>query len=199
MARKPNLETFMDYGIDPVNRILYFGSTPNSDGEDRGIDFIVAEHIIKGILSLDASATNGDKPINMIINSPGGDVFHGLAIYDAMQTCKNYVSATVFGQASSMASILLQAADERYMTKNSFLMIHAGEDEIAGHPSTVSNWFKHAKRVEKACEDIYLARIKEKKPRYRRNDLQKLLQFDTILTPKEAIALGLADGVLGEN
>lgn len=198
MVKNPALETFLDYSVDPINRTIYVGSTPNSESQDRGIDFIVTEHTIKGLISLDAAAPKGDKPINMILNSIGGCIYQGFGIYDIMTTCKNYICCTVFGQAYSMASVILQAADKRVVAPNSVLMIHSGEDSLQGHPKSVSNWLQYSQKLTRNIEDIYLNKIKSKKPKFTRQNLQKMLEFDTILSAKEAVEYGLADLVLGE-
>ena len=84
------------------------------------------------------------------------------------------------------------------MLPNSYLMVHIGEESTGGHPQTKKRWDKKYEDDTKTMEDMYLTRIKEKKPRYTRKQLQSLLTFDTIMNPKQAIELGLADKVYGE-
>jgi ATP-dependent protease ClpP protease subunit len=137
---------------------------------------------------------DNNKPITIKMNSSGGEVIQGLAIYDLIKTCKNYVRIIVEGPCESMATVILQAADERVMLQNSHLMLHFGSHEYpSDHPMNIERWKAKVDHDEKVCQDIYLKKIKEKKKRFTKKDLQNLLTFDTILTSKEAITLGLAD------
>ena len=97
----------------------------------------MAERAIKALHILDSTAPTGDKPITVIMNNPGGDEYHGMAIYDAIKSCKNHVTIVVFGMAMSMGSIILQAADKRVMSANSRVMIHYGTWGINDHPKKV--------------------------------------------------------------
>jgi len=138
-----------------------------------------------------------DSPITIKLNSGGGEVTQGLAIYDLIKACKSYVRIVVEGSCESMATVILQAADERIILKNAYLMLHIGTEEYpADHPTNIQRWKEEAAKDEVICEDIYLSKIKEKKKRFTRKDLQKLLTFDTILSAKESIAYGLVDLIL---
>lgn len=196
-----NLERFYDYGIDVDNRVLYMGSESYSyDDGETGVDHFMAERAIKGLLTLDCQYPDGDKPIKIILNSPGGDVYHGMAIYDAMRSCRNKITVIVYGYGMSMGSILLQAADKRVVAPNARIMIHYGYTSHGyNHPKINDNWNEEYKKGNKEMEQLYLKRIQEKHPKYKLEDVQKLLQFDTILTAKEAVDLGLADEVLKVN
>lgn len=134
------------------------------------------------------------KPITIKLNSGGGEVIQGLAIYDLIRACKSYVRIIVEGPCESMATVILQAADERVMLENSHLMLHFGSHEYpSDHPENIERWKKKVEHDEQVCQNIYLKKIKEKKKRFTKKDLQNLLTFDTILTAKESISLGLAD------
>jgi len=158
------------------------------------IDEVQADRLSKNLSILDSNQSN--KPITIILSSDGGDVNQGLRMYNLIRNCKNYVRIIVEGKAESMASIILQAADERVMLEDSHLMIHIGVEGFAvDHPDNVERWKKKAEEDNKRTEDIYLKRIKQKKKRFTRNELKELLRFDTILSPKQAIELGLADRI----
>lgn len=189
---------WFEYGVDMATRMIYFGSFTDSEDSEAGIDHRISEVIIKSLVALDIMAPEGDKPITIIMNSIGGDVYHGWAIYDAIRSCKNEVHVLVYGSAFSMAAIVLQAAHRRIMAPHARLMIHYGTDGTYDHPKIVARWADEGKKLDKMSEDILLARIHERHPRFTRERLQRALDFDTILSAKEAVELGLADEVLGE-
>lgn len=196
MARNlsEEIEVFHEKGIHFSTRTIFL----DGDVDDTGaITWYSTRADLKNILAMDATGPNGDRPFKVIINSAGGDLYSAIGIYDAILACKNHVTVEIYGQASSAASVILQAADTRSISPSSVIMIHAGEDFLAGHPKVVAAWHKDAKRLGRAMEDIYLAKIKVKKPRFTREQLQKLIDHDTIFTAQEAVDIGLADKVLG--
>lgn len=185
------VEQFFDYGVDHRRRVIYLGS-PKNDG-DNDVSPAMAEQTIKGLISLDASS---DQPIKLIINTPGGDVEEGMAIYDAISICRSHVTGLVFGQACSMGSVILQACDERVLASHSVIMIHNGTLSVDHTVENVERYVELDKKCRHWMEDIYLKRIKEVKPRYTRRQLKELLKIDTYFLPKQAIELGLADKVM---
>lgn len=182
---KDDLEAFHGTGLYLPTRTLLITGEVNDD---------LYASTIKNLHALDS--TSGT--INIKLNSEGGDVIAGRAIYDAIKNCKNHVRITVYGQASSAASFILQSADERIMTESSYLMLHVGEEGHAqNHPKNVRRWDEFYRKLETWMENIYLQKIKQKKKRYTRNQLKSVLLFDTILNPKEALEMGLID-IIGE-
>jgi len=198
MARiaRDDIDHWFDFGVSVPSNTLYMGSAEyDAEGErENGVDFLMAERTIKGLHLLDQKK---DKPITIIMNNPGGDVYHGAAIYDAIKGCKNHITIKVYGHAMSMGSIILQAADERIMAPNSKFMIHYGTWGINGsHTKTFQKWAEECKRYDKWMIDMYLERIREKHPKYSRKKVDEMCNFDTILTAKETVDLGFADKVL---
>lgn len=174
-----------EYGIDVSNKKTWI---------EGDIDEKQADKLSKNLAILDANQSS--KPITIILNSSGGDVTEGLRMYNIIRNCNNYVRIIVEGKAESMATIVLQAADERVLLEDAHLMVHIGVEGFAvDHPENVKRWKDKAEADCKRTEDIYLKKIKQKKKRYTRNDLKQLLNFDTILSAKEAIELGLADRI----
>lgn len=182
---KENLEIFHSSNIHLPSRSILLAGEVDSD---------MLKEFLKNVLVLDQN----NEPITIYISSEGGSVDQGKAIYDLIKSRKSHVRGIVVDEASSSASFILQACDERIMFPNSYIMVHIGEESTGGHPQNKKNWDKKYEHDTKVMEDMYLARIKEKKPRYTRKQLQSLLTFDTILNPKQAIELGLADKVYGE-
>lgn len=196
MSKKDDISAFHDYDLYIPTRTIYMGSLYITEDGDSGVDAHLAERVIKNLHILDNQSERGDKPITIIMNNPGGDWNHGIAIANAISKCKNHVTIIVYGMAMSMGSIILQMADERIVAQDADIMIHYGEDGFYGHPKTLEKWTDHGKRLNKRMEQIYIERIREKNPKYRISSLRKLLNFDTILSAKEAIELGLADKIL---
>jgi len=198
MAKK-NIQTdivyFHDYDVHIPTRTIYIGSVGFDGYDETGVDNFMAERTIKALHILD-NTTDSDKPISIIMNNPGGDWYHGMAIYDAIKTCQNHVTITCYGYCMSMGSVILQAADERVMAPSSRLMIHYGSNGFGGHSITFDKHAEENKKINKEMEDIYLEKIKEKKPRYNRKKLSELLNFDTFLNPEESIELGLCDKII---
>jgi ATP-dependent Clp protease protease subunit len=194
---KESIDRLYDYDIYIPTRTIYMGSLEvGEDGEESGTDAKMAERAIKGLHVLDSSAPDGTKPITIILNSPGGDVYHGLAIYDAIKACTNQVTIIVYGAAMSMGSVILQAADKRVMSANAKLMVHYGEFSIDSHSKSTMVWAKEEERNNLGMENMFLEKIRAKNPKFTRKQLQDMLNFDTILSAEEAIKLGLADEIL---
>jgi len=181
---KRSIEDFHVYGIYvPRRTVEIFGEI----NEER------SAQVIRNLHALDHTA----GPINILINSPGGETMHGMAIFDGIKGCKNHIRGMVFGEAASSASFILQACDERAISPNSYLMLHVGTDpmDIDMHPEAKAAWDQKFKEDLVLMEDIYLKKIREKKKRYTRNQLKSLIRFDKILKAKEAIELGLIDRI----
>jgi ATP-dependent protease ClpP protease subunit len=198
MSRKQSHDDaslFLEYDIHIPTRTLYIGSVSvDTDGDEGGVDFMLSERVIKGLHLLDSVGT--DKPINIILNNPGGDEVEGLAIYDAIKSCQNHITITVFGKVWSMSGYLLQGADERIMHKHSSFMLHEGYVGYgSNHPRIVQKWIDYYKKIDKILFSLYLEKIQEKQPKFTAKKLEDMLKFDTILTPQEAIDLNLCDKI----
>jgi ATP-dependent Clp protease protease subunit len=191
-----HLEHFHDASIYLPTRTLYMGSE-ESDLEkgESGTDAAMAERVIKNLHILES--LNKD-PITIIMNNIGGDVNHGLAIYDVIRACESHITIRVFGHAMSMGSIILQAADERVMSEMSSQMIHYGTVGVEKHAKTAYKITDEYKRIDAWMEKMYLDKIKVKNPTFTLYKLKNMLDHDTFLTAEESVKLGLADKVLGK-
>ena len=194
MARlsKDHLDKFYDYDIWLEGRTLYIGSISTHTLSDvYGADEIsplTTERVIKGLALLE---TKPEEPIKIVLNSPGGDVYQGLAIYDAIKRSPCHVEILATGQCMSAASIILQAADKRTLSKHCIVMVHDGQDEVAGSPNDTLNWAKFGQHINKMMYNIY-AEGSGKPSSY----WQKKCQKDYILTAEQAVAEGLADEII---
>lgn len=179
---KDSIQDFYDHNIDLSTKTLYlaYGETPS----DVELDHKLAGEMIKGLHIL--SHVRPEEPIHILMNCAGGDVDHGLGIYDMIRNSPSKVIITVVGKAYSMGAWVLQAADERLITQNSSIMIHDGQ-------GPKDKW---TKKQDIRCRDILLEKIREKNPDYTLGRLQRLLDTDTFLTAKEALDLGLVDRIV---
>lgn len=194
---RDDIDKFHDYGIYIPKRTVYVGSIEaDIQHGESGTDAALAEFTIKNLLILEAMSA---EPITVIMNNFGGDETHGLAIYDAIKQCKSHVTIQVLGSAESMGSIILQAADERIMSPTSIQMLHYGEWSFSGHAKTGSKHAAQADKMNDWMEQMYLDKIKLKHPDFTLNRLKKMLDHDTFLSATEAVELGLADKVSGED
>ena len=156
-----------------------------------GIDDHVANVIVAQMLFLEAE--NPEKDISLYINSPGGIVTAGMAIYDTMQFIKPDVSTICVGQAASMGSLLLAAGThgKRYALPNSRVMIH---QPLGGFQGQATDIDIHAKEILKTRD-----RMNELMAKHTGQPIDKI-KFDTerdyFLSADESKAYGLIDVVL---
>lgn len=168
-----------------------------------GVDDHQADLICSQLLFLEAD--NPDKDIHFYINSPGGSVTAGMAIYDTMQFIKPDISTMVMGQAASMGSLLAQAgtAGKRYVLPNSRTMIHRVSSGTRGTGGSVHiqelemedniRHLQEAKDLNRRLTEIYVNHNSAGKTY---EDFYETMKFDTFLRAEEAVAWGLADKVI---
>jgi ATP-dependent Clp protease, protease subunit len=138
-------------------------------------------------------AENPKKEIAMYINSPGGVVTSGLAIYDTMQFIKPPVSTLCIGQAASMGSMLLTAGakDMRFSLPNSRIMVH---QPSGGYQGQVTDILIHAKEVEALKRRLNEIYVKHTGRSY--DDIENALERDNFMTADVAKEFGLIDRVI---
>ena len=158
---------------------------------NSAIDDQVAASICMQLLFLEAE--NPKKEISMYINSPGGSVTSGLAIYDTMQFIRPAISTTVMGQAASMGSLLLCAGqkDMRFGLPHASVMVH---QPSGGYQGQVTDIMIHARNVEalkKRLNEIY---VKHTGRSYK--EVVEALERDNFLTVEQAVEFGLIDKIL---
>ena len=168
--------------------------------EDYSANLIVAQ-----LLYLES--VNADKPIKLFINSPGGAVTAGLAIYDTMQFIKCPVHTYVIGQACSMGSFLAQAGapGKRFVLPESRTMIHRVSSGTPGTSGSVhiqelqmediKRHYEESQKVNKRLTELY---VKHNSKGKTYEELFETMKFDTFLTAQEAVENGLADKVVEE-
>ena len=136
---------------------------------------------------------NPKKDISMYINSPGGIVTSGLAIYDTMQYIKPDVSTVCFGQAASMGSLLLAsgAKDKRYSLPNSRIMLHQPSGGFQGQATDIEIHAKEILDLKSRLNEIY-----NKHTGKTTKEIEKALDRDNFLKPEDAKNFGLIDHVV---
>lgn len=131
------------------------------------------------------------EPIEIRLNSAGGNSIDGLAIYDAVSKLSNHVTIKVLGEASSMGSVILQAADTRIAYPHTVFMLHDGSESAPDmHVRDFERRAEESKRSREELYDIYAARSGKSKAHFRRR-----LGRDWYLTATEALKEGLIDGI----
>lgn len=171
---RENIDRWFEHNLDVDNRTLYMGSVDaTSDGDESGVDTFMAEYFIKGMHVLQSK--NSTQEITIIMNNPGGDPYHGMAIYDTIKMSSCPCTIKVYGYAMSMGSVILQAADYRIMMPNSRFMIHYGYSSYDNHTKTIESWVNEEKRSNFEMEDLYLKMMLEKEEKEGHGYLAKTL------------------------
>lgn len=155
------------------------------------VEDYMASVIIAQLLFLEAE--NPKKEISMYINSPGGVVSSGLAIYDTMQYIKPEVSTLCIGQAASMGSLLLAAGapKKRFSLPNSRVMVHQPSGGFQGQASDIERHAQEILSLRSRLNEIY-AKHTGKDLRA----IEKALDRDTFMTANDAMDFGIIDKVV---
>lgn len=164
------------------DRIIFLGTPINDE---------IANLLIAQLLFLESE--DPDKDINFYLNSPGGSVTAGMAIYDTMQYIKPDIATVCIGQASSMAAVLLAAgtAAKRYTLPNSRIMIHQPMGGVQGQASDIKIQAEEIIRMRGKLNEILAYHTKR--------DLKKIEQDtdrDFFMSGAEASDYGIVDHVI---
>ena len=164
------------------DRIVFLG---------RAVDDEIANLIVGQLLYLEAE--DPDKDIALYVNSPGGEVYAGLAIYDAMQHVRPAVSTICFGMGMSAAAMIVAAGapGKRFALPNAKLMIHQGSAGFRGAPTDVTIAAREVEATTRQMAEI-IARHSGRSVEQVMDDIDR----DRFMTPAEAVEYGLVDDVL---
>jgi ATP-dependent Clp protease protease subunit len=154
--------------------------------EDYGASLLTAQ-----LLFLEAE--NPKKEIHMYINSPGGLVTAGMAIYDTMQYVRPQIQTYCIGQAASMGSLLLCAGKkgDRYALPNARVMVHQPSASFYGQAADIARHAQEIVKLKKRLNEIYAKHTGQTV-----EAIEKMLDRDTYMTGEEAKAFGLIDKVM---
>ena len=170
---------------------------------DTDVNEHTASLLVAQLLFLESE--DPDKDISFYINSPGGSVTAGLAIYDTMQFIKPDVQTIVVGQAASMGSMLAQAGavGKRFVLPESRTMIHRVSSGTQGTRGSVhvqdlqfedsKRNFEESVRINKRLTELY---VKHNTAGKTYEELYETMKFDTFLSAQEAVDFGLADKIV---
>jgi ATP-dependent Clp protease, protease subunit len=167
------------------DRIVFLGTPVSAD---------IANLIVAQLIHLESD--NPDRDISLYINSPGGDVYAGLAIYDTMQFIRPDVQTICFGMAMSMGAVLLAggAAGKRLALPNAKVMIHQGHTPgFEGQATDVEIRAREILALQRRMEEV-LARHTGRTPTQIHEDTLR----DNFMTAEEARGYGLVDRVVSE-
>jgi len=164
------------------DRIIFLGTAMNDE---------VANLLIAQFLFLESE--DPDKDINFYINSPGGVVTSGLAVYDTMQYIKSDVTTVCIGQAASMGALLLTAGAEgkRYSLPNSRILIHQPMGGFQGQASDIEIQAKEILRMKKTLNEILVQHTGKNM-----KQIQKDTDRDYFMSGDEAKRYGIIDHVI---
>jgi len=158
-----------------------------------GIDDGVATLVVAQLLFLEAE--NPKKEVSMYINSPGGVVTSGMAIYDTMQFVRPAVSTLCVGQAASMGSLLLAAGakDLRFALPNARIMVHQPSGGFQGQATDIMLHAQEILNLKKRLNEIYVKHTGQTLKR-----IEDALERDTFLTADGAMEFGIIDKVISK-
>lgn len=168
----------------PQERIICLNGT---------VDESVSASIVAQLLFLEADAP--EKPINLYINTPGGSVTAGLAIYDTMTYISSPVTTTCVGQAASMGSLLLcgGAPGKRFCLPHSSVMVHQPSGGYFGQASDIAIHAKEILRVREQLNHIYKRHLT--KP-HSLEEIERMMERDKFMGAEEALDFGIIDEIL---
>jgi ATP-dependent Clp protease protease subunit len=149
--------------------------------------------IVAQLLYLESDAP--EKAITLYINSPGGSVTAGLAIYDTMSYIRSPVSTVCVGQAASMGSLLLCGGEKgkRFCLPNSSIMVHQPSGGYSGQASDIAIHAKEIIRVRGKLNEIFRKHLTKV---HTIDEIEKLMERDKFLSAEEALDMGIVDEIL---
>lgn len=161
------------------------------------LDVIGEDYFSEGVTSKRISAALrqiGENDVIVNINSPGGDFFEGVAIYNALRAHPSKVTVRVIGQASSAASVIAMAGDEVQIGKAGFLMVHNAWTIGVGNRHDMRSLSDTMATFDGSMAEVYAAKTGKKK-----KETEKWMDAETWFSGSEAIAAGLADSFLPDD
>ncbi|MEO0598371.1 MAG: ATP-dependent Clp protease proteolytic subunit, partial [Chloroflexota bacterium] len=164
------------------NRVVMLGTQVNS----QSANLIVAQ-----LLFLDRE--DSDQRIQMYINSPGGEVYAGMAIYDAMQEIQATVSTVAMGQTASFGTVVLTAGETgmRHALPHSTIHMHQPLGGAQGQVSDMKIVVEHYQELKEDLLDIFVAHTGQDRKR-----LEQDMDRDYFMRPQAALEYGLIDSIL---
>lgn len=187
-----NIQVRSSNGISliPIESILY---TDRKIFIEEEINSRTSLEFIKQLMLL--CRQDSKAPVDVLINSPGGVITAGLAMYDCIQSCKTPIRMICIGSAASMAAIIFAGGNNgRYMLPNSEIMIHEPllGSPVEGNASSIYSVSEKLMKRRKQTNQI-LAKHTGKTEK----EIEDATNYDHYMTAEESIEFGLADGIIG--
>lgn len=159
-----------------------------------GQDYWTGEGVTAKRIAGALRAIGEDKPVTVLVNSPGGDMFEGLAIYNLLREHKGEVTVKVLGLAASAASVIAMAGDNIQVARAGFLMIHNAWIMVAGNRHDMREYADYLEPFDRSMADLYSARtgIEFKV-------MQKIMDAESWIGGSDAVEQGFADSLLASD
>ncbi len=195
--RRPDAPEGLDFAVHPNARAAFDPAVKAARKDDATITIlseigenwdgtgVTPNRIAAALRSI------GDKPVTVQINSPGGNFFDGLAIYNMFRAHPETVTVQVLGIAASAASIIAMAADELQIAKAGLMMIHNTQWIAIGDRHVMSETFDTM-----AVFDDLLAGLYEDRTDLSRAEIAAMMDAETFMSGEDAVDQGFADGLL---
>jgi len=197
------LDDIHDLSVDRQHRIIYVHSEFDADGYENGVDYRMASRFIKNLDFLNSISSD---PIIIKLITCGGDWNTGMAMYDAILKSKSHITTLSYAHARSMSSIIIQAADNRQISKYADFMVHYGTYSDAGDWREVKSGIDHYNKANDVMLNIYASKCVEgqfaKDSGKKISDIKKYIkaQIDRKnawwMTSDEALYYGFVDEVV---
>ena len=159
--------------------------TIGDDGWGGGITTAQIEEVLNN---------ESNKPLNIYINSYGGEVFEGFAIYNMLKRYKGFKTVIVDGIAASIASVIAMCGDKVVMNEASMMMIHNASGVCIGNAEEMQKVVNALEQMNEVIRDVYRARTNLTDER-----LEELMNNETFMSAKECVEYGFADTILENN
>jgi len=188
---KTETENVLSSGVDEANRRVFFGRyLPNSDAEDSN-DFntVSIEYAVRAIHKM--IDQNSKKPIEIHMNSYGGDPYSMLYLHDLILSSPCQFKFYGGGAIMSAATWIMSVCDERYIHKNTTILIHNGSVYLENNLTDAEIRMDEEKRLQNLLEEIYANNSRMPKSFW-----SEICKRDLYLTAEEVIAFGLADQII---
>ena len=197
----PSVKAFTDVGV--IDRWRNESASVQARAQDEttitiydviGFDWFTGEGFTVKRLNA-ALRSIGDKDITVNINSPGGDVFEGIAIYNELVLHSGHVTVNIVGMAASAASFIAMAGDTINIGKSSYIMIHEAMSGIYGTADEQQQVADYTRKISNGISEIYAERGKYDAAKFQEMMAVGAINMGTFFNADEAIEAGLADGI----
>jgi len=192
--------------VDMDNRIIYLQEREDSSSDSSGVDFRMAQTLIKNINVLQKLSFD---PITIYMQTMGGCWYSGLGIYDVIKVCKCKTTIIGYSQICSMGTVIMQAADRRVLMPNCMFMCHYGSSDHSGDYLSSQNFSAMDKKNMQTMIDIYSEKCYRTGQFFRRSDRslsqvktyikRKMKDGDWYLSASDAVEFGFIDHVFSNS